>query len=44
MSRTVEFKSKGISISGNLFSPPADSGKSRKRAGIVVSHPFGGVK
>ncbi|KAJ5771920.1 hypothetical protein N7520_002449 [Penicillium odoratum] len=42
MSR-VEFKSKGITIVGNLYLP-ASNAPNRKRAAIAIGHPMGGVK
>ena len=44
MAQSVKFPSKGISIAGDLYSPAANSATTRKKAAIVVSHPFGGVK
>src|SRR5271163_4879718 len=41
--RPVKFSSKGITLAGNLYLPPASS-QNRRKAAIVVSHPFGGVK
>jgi fermentation-respiration switch protein FrsA (DUF1100 family) len=41
--RQVKFPSNGIPIAGNLYLPPASS-QNRRKAAIVVSHPFGGVK
>jgi len=44
MPRSVHFQSKGIAIAGDLYTPPTNLEVNRKRATIVVSHPFGGVK
>jgi fermentation-respiration switch protein FrsA (DUF1100 family) len=44
MSQPVTFESKGIPIAANLFIPHGETPGSGKRAAIVVSHPFGGVK
>jgi fermentation-respiration switch protein FrsA (DUF1100 family) len=41
--RPVKFPSNGITLAGNLYLPPASS-QNRRKAAIVVSHPFGGVK
>jgi uncharacterized protein len=42
-SRPVTFLSKGITLAGNLYLPRRDA-PNRRKAAIVVSHPFGGVK
>jgi len=44
MSQSVTFQSKGIPIAANLFVPANDAAQSCKKAAVVVSHPFGGVK
>lgn len=44
MSHAVNFDSKGITISANLFIPPGHSIHETAGPAIVVSHPFGGVK
>jgi fermentation-respiration switch protein FrsA (DUF1100 family) len=43
MSQKVEFTSRGIKVVGDLYLP-ASGAADRKRAGVVVSHPMGGVK
>jgi len=43
MKKSVKFKSNGWFLSGNLFTP-SDHKNGEKRPGIVISHPFGGVK
>ncbi|KAL3468912.1 alpha/beta-hydrolase [Aspergillus californicus] len=43
MPERIEFQSKGLTVLGHLYVPPAGA-PDRKRAGIVVGHPMGGVK
>jgi hypothetical protein len=43
MAQPVKFLSKGIAIAGNLHRS-SSTATSRKRAAIVISHPFAGVK
>lgn len=41
--QNVSFNSQGLKIAANLYLPQ-DEGSQKKRAAIVVGHPFGGVK
>jgi uncharacterized protein len=42
--RKVEFPSKGIRIVGELYHPGASATADRKKAAVVICHPFGAVK
>jgi fermentation-respiration switch protein FrsA (DUF1100 family) len=44
MPRSIKFQSKGITIAGHLYTPTVGETANRKKAAIVVAHPFGGVK
>ncbi|KAE9362886.1 alpha/beta-hydrolase [Stipitochalara longipes BDJ] len=44
MAQSVTYQSRGITYAANLFFPPGEPTQNGKRAAIVVSHPFGGVK
>src|SRR5436190_22638339 len=43
MPQKIQFLSRGITVVGELYLP-APSAPDRKRAGIVIGHPVGGVK
>jgi fermentation-respiration switch protein FrsA (DUF1100 family) len=41
--QSVNFDSRGITLAGHLYTPP-QTAPNRSKAGIVIGHPFGGVK